>query len=491
METIKISIGGFAFVLDKKAHQVLDDYMFSLSEFYANNVSRDEIIAAIEERIAELLIERGFSNKLVDEFAVNGIIATLGTTDNLGNPYDELGTGGRRHLYRDLKNKKLSGVCAGLGAYFSVDPVIFRLIFTVGTVLLILFEFAPLFFPIVYLIMYFVMPPAVTAQQRCDMRGEPNSLKGIQSRIESGSSQFSSMVERASHSSMWGSLARVAGVILGVAFLIAGIGCSIAFMLAFFGVSISWGLFSPFDFTTLVEMFTDAPQWVITIVSVSVFLLLIIPCLMVVYLGIKMIFALKSPKCHPGLIMLVIWFVALFTAFLGSFSSISHLNKIERTYNSSKLPPVDTLFVEFQDCELYKNESIFIDAGKKKFTLAYMVNDEGAGSIITYPHLTINRENDIMDYGRINCSHINMKAPKTLEEMASGMNEDYWEIDGNRLILKPTIYKSGESVNRIAERVLLRIDSDVVIITEQPIFHTYERQFEFSSFPGIIGYMDW
>ena len=71
------------------------------------------------------------------------------------------------------------------------------------------------------------------------------------------------------------------------------------------------------------------------------------------------------------------------------------------------------------------------------------------------------------------------------------MNGDYLEIDGNRLILKPTIFKEGESVNRIAERVLLRIDSDVVIITEQPIFHTYEKRFEFSSFPGIIGYMDW
>ncbi|MDY5824552.1 MAG: PspC domain-containing protein [Candidatus Coprenecus sp.] len=491
METIKISIGGFAFVLDKKAHQILDDYMYSLSDFYANNVNRDEIIAAIEERIAELLIERGFSNKLVDEFAVNGIIATLGTTDNLGNPYDDLGSVRNRRLYRDLKNNKLSGVCAGLGAYFSVDPVIFRLIFTVGTVLLTLLEFAPLFFPIIYLILYFVMPPAVTAQQRCDMRGEPNSLKGIQSRIESGSSHFSSMVEQASQSSIWRTLARVVGVVLGVAFLIAGIGCSISFVFAFFGVSISWGLFSPFDFTTIVGMFTDAPQWVITVVSVCLFLLLIIPGLMVVYLGIKMIFALKSPKCHPGLIMLVIWFVALFTAFLGSFSTISHLNKIERTYSSSKLPAVDTLFIEFQDCELYKNESIFIDAGKKKFTLAYMVNDEGAGSIITYPHLTINREEDIMNYGRINCSHVNMKAPKTLEEMTGDMNGDYLEIDGNRLILKPTIFKEGESVNRIAERVLLRIDSDVVIITEQPIFHTYEKRFEFSSFPGIIGYMDW
>ena len=34
-----------------------------------------------------------------------------------------------KKLYRDSKNKKLGGVCSGLGDYFNIDPVIIRLAF--------------------------------------------------------------------------------------------------------------------------------------------------------------------------------------------------------------------------------------------------------------------------------------------------------------------------------------------------------------------------
>ena len=34
-----------------------------------------------------------------------------------------------RRLYRDSLNGLIGGVCEGLGEYFSIDPIIFRLIF--------------------------------------------------------------------------------------------------------------------------------------------------------------------------------------------------------------------------------------------------------------------------------------------------------------------------------------------------------------------------
>ena len=34
-----------------------------------------------------------------------------------------------KRLYRDSKEGKLGGVCAGLGEYFNLDPVILRLAF--------------------------------------------------------------------------------------------------------------------------------------------------------------------------------------------------------------------------------------------------------------------------------------------------------------------------------------------------------------------------
>jgi len=36
-----------------------------------------------------------------------------------------------KKLYRSSSNKIIAGVCGGLGEYFSVDPVLFRIIFVV------------------------------------------------------------------------------------------------------------------------------------------------------------------------------------------------------------------------------------------------------------------------------------------------------------------------------------------------------------------------
>jgi phage shock protein C len=61
-----------------------------------------------------------------------------------------------RKLERSRTNSVLAGVCGGLGEYFGIDPVIFRIIFAVvffgyGTGLGI------------YIILYFVMPLAPKA----------------------------------------------------------------------------------------------------------------------------------------------------------------------------------------------------------------------------------------------------------------------------------------------------------------------------------------
>ena len=36
-----------------------------------------------------------------------------------------------KRLYRSSDNKMIAGVCGGLGKYFNIDPVIFRIIFVI------------------------------------------------------------------------------------------------------------------------------------------------------------------------------------------------------------------------------------------------------------------------------------------------------------------------------------------------------------------------
>lgn len=63
------------------------------------------------------------------------------------------GNNNYRRLQRSRTNSVIAGVCGGLGEYFGIDPVIFRIIFAVaflvyGTGIGI------------YIILYFVMPKA-------------------------------------------------------------------------------------------------------------------------------------------------------------------------------------------------------------------------------------------------------------------------------------------------------------------------------------------
>lgn len=57
-----------------------------------------------------------------------------------------------KRLYRSTTNRKIAGVCGGLGDYFQIDPVIFRVIF----IILLL----PGGFPgvVPYLILWVVIP---------------------------------------------------------------------------------------------------------------------------------------------------------------------------------------------------------------------------------------------------------------------------------------------------------------------------------------------
>ena len=57
-----------------------------------------------------------------------------------------------KKLYRSKTNRKIAGVCGGLGVYFNVDPTIFRVVFLI----LLLPGGLPGFVP--YLILWYVMP---------------------------------------------------------------------------------------------------------------------------------------------------------------------------------------------------------------------------------------------------------------------------------------------------------------------------------------------
>ena len=71
----------------------------------------------------------------------------------------------RRRLYRDADSRVLGGVCSGMGAYFNIDVVIFRILF----VLSVFMGGAGV---LIYIILWIVVPKAKTTAQKLEMKGK-------------------------------------------------------------------------------------------------------------------------------------------------------------------------------------------------------------------------------------------------------------------------------------------------------------------------------
>ena len=194
----KCSISGIGFTLEKEAYNRLNDYLQSLKKAYKDNPDSGEILADIEARIAELILSaQSNAENVVCLPLVENIIAQLGTPEDISGeeerPKREENSRIPRRLYRDLKNNKLGGVCAGLAKYFGVEVAWIRLAILSPLILLIIG--APylhwlsiiggnLFgiFLLTYLILWFAIPGAKSALQKLEQEGERISAQSIAER---------------------------------------------------------------------------------------------------------------------------------------------------------------------------------------------------------------------------------------------------------------------------------------------------------------------
>ena len=101
-----------------------------------------------------------------------------------------------RKLYRDADQKVIGGVCSGIAQYFNIAVWIPRLIFALPLVVgLLKIPFTILFFPVVaasfsgtmfiiYIILWIVVPKAVTASEKLEMKGQRVDLESIKHKVQ-------------------------------------------------------------------------------------------------------------------------------------------------------------------------------------------------------------------------------------------------------------------------------------------------------------------
>ena len=134
-EVLDISLQGISFTIENDAYMLLEDYLAELRNHYGSTEA--EVVNDIEERIAELLIERGCKGRVVQYWHIDQIISILGRPSQIdGCNESSCSREVKKKVYRDTQNRVVAGVCSGLGAYFNIDPVWMRILFILGAILL-------------------------------------------------------------------------------------------------------------------------------------------------------------------------------------------------------------------------------------------------------------------------------------------------------------------------------------------------------------------
>jgi len=188
-KTIIINIGNTIIHIEESAYELLKAYLNEVKQYFANHADDLEIVTDIENRIAELLTEQLEEQKkqVVDSANVNSVIAQMGKVKDfdtveegeeepvINNAYQHQYA--EKKLYRDMDDRVVAGVCAGIAHYVNADPKWIR----VATVLTFFLGGSGI---LVYALLWIIMPKAKSRIERMEMKGEPANLQGFQKNLD-------------------------------------------------------------------------------------------------------------------------------------------------------------------------------------------------------------------------------------------------------------------------------------------------------------------
>ena len=318
-KTQKVNISGVVFNIDEDAYHCLDNYLNQISARFANLEEAQEIVSDIEQRIAELFHEKGKSGEyIVTIDDVNEVISILGSpSDYSDTDADQPSFKRKKRMYRDVDNSIIAGVCSGLGNYFNIDISIVRVLIVIlsfigfGTGL------------IVYGLLWIIIPPAITPTQKLEMQGQEFNLGSIEHKIATKVNQVkeSSLFDKIINGLgkivlMFGKflyiILRAVLIIIGITLILTGIAFIVTLLVALFhgGDIFSYNglpLFNDIS-TVIMSHFTSVSMFVT--LAITAFLVVFIPCVLIIYAGLRIIFRFKSSDKALVLSSVAIWFVA-------------------------------------------------------------------------------------------------------------------------------------------------------------------------------------
>ncbi len=346
-KTVNISIGRSLFVIDEHAYAQLDAYLTSIRSHFGDTTDAAEIIADIEDRIAEELEEKlSAKKKVILPADVGEVIRRMGTVEDFKKFESETGGASENtqekfftkvRLYRNADDKVIGGVASGIANYFGIDPIIIRLAFGLSL-------FMGGFGFVLYILLWIILPEAKTTAEKVEMTGGRLTLSAIQSRIEKAipSEKHRSTMRKilAFPFLVIGKIFQVIGRILAFLFPVLGRILGVIVMLwATFGIAIAtFVLFalllnpsSPYIGFPLHEAFGAMP---FLFFIFSAYFLILVPLLFVLLIGTCLVLMRSVFSLPVSMGLAALWFIALVSLGVTGFTAAPQIEAVATRFNA-------------------------------------------------------------------------------------------------------------------------------------------------------------
>jgi len=329
-KTIIININGIVFHIEEDAYDALRTYMIDIKRHFGNSEDSKEILEDIENRIAEMFSERlqVARKEVINAEDVDAVITQMGRVSDFdaaesedsfggapdGNKYtDDSYTFGKK-LMRDPDDTVISGVCSGLGHYLGLEAKWVRVLF----VLFVLVGGSGI---LVYIILWIIMPKAITRADKMEMRGKAPNLQNFKKNFEEEMGSFRENFSGAGDSISQGVrsagdvivkiltiFVKVIGLIIAFSIGLTLLGLLIAVVFFAFGISGFGedGVLYPINFM-------DPNHAYIALLAAAV--VVAIPMIAIFYSIIRALFNKAPMNKYVSISLFIVWLVAAGATF--------------------------------------------------------------------------------------------------------------------------------------------------------------------------------
>lgn len=385
-KTIDINLGGLFFHIDEKAYAILKKYLDDLRNTFSETEGKEDILADIEARFAELLSERKANKDQVIEVEdIEVVIGILGQPEDYMLDDETPNHKTQKKLFRDPDDSYIGGVASGLAHYFGVDVGWLRVIWA------ILLFFSGGSFLVIYLLFWILLPEAKTTAEKLQMKGEPVNIENIEKKIREEVSSLTDKVKNVDYEKagntlksksktiadnlamLFLTLIKIAGKVIGIILIVMA-------SLSLFGITLG---FIVSNAVSILGVFPEEILRITNIGELPIWLLMIlilclagIPMLFLLMLGIKLLSPTANPFGFWGrLILLGLWVLSLITVLvMGSLEAQSFMHSYQATEQYQyPMAQKDTLFIRPFAASPFKeryttaqNTEVVIDANGNK-----------------------------------------------------------------------------------------------------------------------------